>query len=157
MAQRRSRISGELLDELLAGEDPREAFRSGDLLLELQKSLAERALGAEMEVHLSGEGEVSSGNHRNGHNRKRVLTGTGSMEVAVPRARAGTSRRSTRTGTRWRQQPGTAFPQGSVASWARVGCDPEHETNGVQAVGAEPVGSSRSRRGSATRRGDRPL
>ena len=89
MARRQSRISGELLDELLAGEDPREAIRSGTLFAELQKSLAERALEAEMEVHLGSEAESGSGNHRNGHNRKRVLTGTGSVELSVPRDRAG--------------------------------------------------------------------
>ena len=89
MARRKSRISGELLDELLGGEDPREAFQSGELFAELQKSLAERALRAEMEVHLSSAEEVGSGNHRNGHNRKRVLTGTGSLELAVPRDREG--------------------------------------------------------------------
>ena len=89
MARRKSRISGELLDELLGGEDPREAIRSGELFAELQKSLAERALQAEMELHLSGEEELASGNHRNGHNRKRVLTGTGSVELSVPRDREG--------------------------------------------------------------------
>ena len=89
MARRKSRISGELLDELLCGEDRREAFRSGELFAELQKSLAERALRAEKEVHLSSAEEVGSGNHRNGHNRKRVLTGTGSVDLAVPRDREG--------------------------------------------------------------------
>ena len=89
MARRKSRISGELLDELLGGEDPREAIRSGELFAELQKSLAERALQAEMELHLSREEELASGNHRNGHNRKRVLTGTGSVELSVPRDRQG--------------------------------------------------------------------
>ena len=89
MTRRQNRIGGELLDELLGGEDPREALRSGELFAELQKSLAERALEAEMELHLSREEEVGSGNHRNGHNRKRVLTGTGSVELAVPRDREG--------------------------------------------------------------------
>ena len=89
MARRKSRISNELLDELLAGEDPREAFQSGELFADLQKSLAERALHAEMEVHLASEEEAGSGNHRNGHNRKRVLTGTGSVDLAVPRDREG--------------------------------------------------------------------
>ena len=89
MARRKSRISSELLDELLAGEDPREAFQSGELFAELQRSVAERALQAEMEVHLSSAEVVGSGNHRNGHNRKRVLTGTGSVELAVPRDREG--------------------------------------------------------------------
>ena len=87
--QAKQRISDIVLDELLAGEDPREAFRSGDLLGALQKAIAERALAAEMAVHLGSEEEVSAGNQRNGHNRKRVLTGSGSMEVAVPRDRQG--------------------------------------------------------------------
>ena len=87
--QAKQRISDIVLDELLAGEDPREAFRSGDLLGALQKAIAERALAAEMAVHLGSEEEVSAGNQRNGHNRKRVLTGTGSLELAVPRDREG--------------------------------------------------------------------
>ena len=82
-------ISDELLDELLGGEDPREAFRKGELLADLQRAIAERALHAEMAVHLEGEEERGTGNHRNGHNRKRVLTGTGAMEVSVPRDRHG--------------------------------------------------------------------
>ena len=61
MARRKDRISGELLDELLGGEDPREAFRSGELFADLQKSLAERALHAEMEAHLASEEEAGSG------------------------------------------------------------------------------------------------
>ena len=73
----------------MRGGPAREAVRSGELFAELQKSLAERALQAEMEVHLSSAEEVGSGNHRNGHNRKRVLTGTGSVESAVPRDREG--------------------------------------------------------------------
>ncbi len=89
MRRRKGRISGEALDELLGGEDPGEALRSGELLAELQKRLAERALHAEMEAHLGSEEEAGSGNHRNGHNRKRVLTGTGSVELSVPRDRAG--------------------------------------------------------------------
>ena len=55
MTRRQSRIGGELLDELLGGEDPREALRSGELFAALQKSLAERALEVEMELHLSRE------------------------------------------------------------------------------------------------------
>ena len=85
----RQGISDELLDELLGGEDPREAFRKGELLADLQRAIAERALHAEMAVHLEGEEERGTGNHRNGHNRKRVLTGTGAMEVSVPRDRHG--------------------------------------------------------------------
>ena len=81
------RISDELLDELLAGDDPAEVFRSGRLVDDLKKAVAERALDAEMDAHL--EHESVSGNHRNGHNRKQVLTDEGAMELAVPRDRAG--------------------------------------------------------------------
>ena len=81
------RISDELLDELLAGDDPAEVFRSGRLVDDLKKAVAERALDAEMDAHL--EHEPASGNHRNGHNRKRVLTDEGAMELEVPRDRAG--------------------------------------------------------------------
>ena len=81
------RIRDELLDELLAGDDPAEVFRSGTLVDDLKKAVAERALDAEMDVHL--EHESASGNHRNGHNRKQVLTDEGAMELAVPRDRAG--------------------------------------------------------------------
>ena len=58
-------ISGELLDELLGGRD------------------------AEMDAHLESERGAGSGNRRNGHNRKRVLTDGGSMDLEVPRDRDG--------------------------------------------------------------------
>ena len=84
---RKPRISEELLDALLGGQDPREAFREGDLFVDLRKAVAERALNAEMEAHLAEEAARGERNHRNGHSRKRVLTDLGSMEVAVPRDR----------------------------------------------------------------------
>ena len=62
-------------------------FADGGVLDALKKAVAERALDAEMDVHL--ERERSGGNHRNGHNRKRVLTDEGTLELAVPRDRAG--------------------------------------------------------------------
>ena len=86
---RKGPISDELLDQLLAGQDPAEAFRSGELIDDLKKAVAERALDAEMEAHLEREGEQDAGNHRNGHNRKRVLTDTGAMDLEVPRDRHG--------------------------------------------------------------------
>ena len=49
------RISDELLDELLAGDDPAEVFRSGSLIDDLKKAVAERALDAEMDAHLEHE------------------------------------------------------------------------------------------------------
>ena len=102
---RKGAISDELLDRLLAGRDPAEAFRSGELSDDLKKAVAERALDAEMEAHLERDEERAGGNHRNGHNRKRVLTESGAMDLEVPRAtaRAASSRgwwRSTRGGCR---------------------------------------------------------
>ena len=83
------RISDAMLDELLAGQDPAEAFRDGTLIDDLKKAVAERALDAEMDTHLERECEQTSGNHRNGHNRKRVLTDDGALELEVPRDRQG--------------------------------------------------------------------
>ena len=81
------RISETLLDELLAGQDPAEVFRDGSLIDDLKKAVAERALDAEMDAHL--EGEQTPDNRRNGHNRKRVLTDDGALDLEVPRDRAG--------------------------------------------------------------------
>ena len=86
---RKGRISEELLDELLAGQDAAEVFRSGELMDDLKKAVAERALDAEMDAHLEGEAGRDAGNHRNGHNRKRVLTDAGPMDLEVPRDRQG--------------------------------------------------------------------
>ena len=91
MARKRKEpsIADELLDELLSGEDALAAFQSGDLVQDLKKALAERILNAEMDHHLDADEEQNSGNHRNGHSRKQVLTDDGMMEVAVPRDRQG--------------------------------------------------------------------
>ncbi len=59
------KISDEVLDELLAGQDPAEAFRSGTLIDDLKQAVAERALDAEMAAHLEREGEQDASNHRN--------------------------------------------------------------------------------------------
>ena len=87
--RRKSKISDELLDELLAGQDAAEVFRSGALVDDLKKAVAERALDAEMEAHLGREEDRDAGNHRNGHNRKRVPTDVGAMDLEVPRDRSG--------------------------------------------------------------------
>jgi putative transposase len=84
-------IRTELIEELLAGREPQEVFSQDGLLEELKKALAERILNAEMEQHLASERSEVEGteprNHRNGHSRKTVLTGTGKMELQVPRDR----------------------------------------------------------------------
>lgn len=48
----KSTIPAELLDQLLAGQDPKKLFEQDGLLGELKKALAERMLNAEMDVHL---------------------------------------------------------------------------------------------------------
>jgi putative transposase len=86
MARRKEPIIPDsILDQLLAGSDAKTAFESNGLLDQLKKALAERALNAEMDHHLSGEG--TAGNSRNGYGRKTVLTDNGSLELSIPRDR----------------------------------------------------------------------
>jgi len=84
MTRKRPSIADELLDELLQGEDALAAFQSGELVQVLKKALAERILNAEMDHHLDADEEQISGNHRNGHSRKTVLTDNGKLDVAIP-------------------------------------------------------------------------
>jgi putative transposase len=79
------RIPDAILDQLLAGADPKTAFDPNGLLDGLKKALAERALNAEMDHHLTGDG--GAGNSRNGYGRKSVITDTGRIELEVPRDR----------------------------------------------------------------------
>lgn len=82
-------IPNELLDQLLAGVDAKDAFAKDGLLDALKKALAERVLNAEMDHHLEAEAAEGRTNRRNGVNRKTVLTDTGAVEIAVPRDRDG--------------------------------------------------------------------
>ena len=79
-------VPNALLDQLLAGADPKTAFDPNGLLDGLKKALAERVLNAEMDHHLAGEG----GNSRNGYGAKTVLTDTGRIDLAIPRDRQAT-------------------------------------------------------------------
>ena len=88
-SRRKPAVSDELLDQLLDGTDALEAFQSGDLVQDLKKALAERILNAELDHHLDHEEEQASGNHRNGHSRKRVLTDDGRLDLSIPRDRQG--------------------------------------------------------------------
>ncbi len=81
------RIPDAILDQLLAGADPKTAFDPNGLLDGLKKALAERALNAEMDHHLGGE---EAGNSRNGYGRKTVVTDTGKIDLEVPRDRQST-------------------------------------------------------------------
>lgn len=77
----------------MAGFDPLEVFTSDGLLDERRKALAERMLNAELDQHLAAERAGACGkaegprNYRNGSSRKMVLTGTGKLELQVPRDR----------------------------------------------------------------------
>lgn len=83
-------IEKELLDQLLAGRDPKDLFAKDGLLDDLKKALSERVLNAELDEHLADEGEDGTTNRRNGHSKKTVLTGTSRMTLSIPRDRAGT-------------------------------------------------------------------
>src|ERR1044071_5018247 len=78
------RIPDAVLDQLLAGADPRTALEPNGLIDDLKKALAERVLNAEMDYHLAGK---EPGNRRNGYGKKTVLTDTGRIELSVPRDR----------------------------------------------------------------------
>lgn len=92
MARRKQpSIPDQLLDELLAGRDPRDALAGKDGLLDaLKKALAERALNAEIDHHLESGEPDGRNNTRNGYGRKTVLTDTGRIELEVPRDRLAT-------------------------------------------------------------------
>jgi putative transposase len=77
----------DLLDQLLGGMDAASALNSPDWMNALKKALAERALSAEMDYHLGDEAEAE--NSRNGYGRKTVSTGTGKIDIEVPRDRTG--------------------------------------------------------------------
>ena len=85
----------ELLDELLADyETPEDLLGDDGLFKQLKKALLERALGAELTDHLGYEkGDPAgrgSGNSRNGHSGKTVLTEDGELNLEVPRDRNST-------------------------------------------------------------------
>src|SRR5271155_1069761 len=82
-------IKAELLDQLLAGHDPKKVFGAEGLFDELKRALSERILNAEMDVHLDQETEREAGNHRNGSSPKTVLTESGAVTLAIPRDRQG--------------------------------------------------------------------
>jgi putative transposase len=87
-------IKKEILDELLSGvTSAGDLLGEGGLLQELKKALMEGALEGELTHHLgypkgdsSGRG---SGNNRNGHSKKTVLTDDGEVELSIPRDRSG--------------------------------------------------------------------
>ncbi len=82
-------LSNEILDQLLAGRDPKTVPQADGLMGELKKALAERMLNAEMDVHLANEAEAGIPNRRNGSSPKTVLTPDGELTLSIPRDRHG--------------------------------------------------------------------
>ncbi|HPR06439.1 MAG TPA: IS256 family transposase [Denitromonas sp.] len=83
-AQPAIELPKELLEKLIPG--PMEAADLEAVFRSFKKAFIERALGAELSVHLDSEAE----NHRNGRSGKTVLTDDGPVRIEVPRDRAGT-------------------------------------------------------------------
>lgn len=81
-----------LLDELVKG--PMTPAEAQDLMLAFNKAIIERAMSAEMNLHLGyhpGEPKPSGqGNERNGASGKTVLTEQGPIRLELPRDRDGT-------------------------------------------------------------------
>ncbi len=63
-------IEKDLLDQLLAGRDPKDVFNKDGLVDELKKALSERILNAEIDEHLDDDSSEAKGNHRNGYSKK---------------------------------------------------------------------------------------
>ena len=78
-------IEKEVLDQLLAGRDPKDVFGKDGLVDELKKALSERILNTELDEHLDAENVEGKSNHRNGYSRKSVLTATSKVNLAIPR------------------------------------------------------------------------
>ena len=89
-------IPAELVDRLMAKVDAEglELLGPDGVLAEVTKVILERALDEELTDHLGYErGDPAgrgSGNNRNGHSQKTVLTELGAVDLEVPRDRNGT-------------------------------------------------------------------
>ena len=94
MARKKKDRTDELLAELIKGKSPEEILGEGGVLKQLTKRLVENALEGEMTEHLGYEPHApegkNTGNSRNGKSEKTIHTETGSVEIDVPRDRAGT-------------------------------------------------------------------
>ncbi len=85
-----SRISDELIDELLAGQKHGVHLLGNDGLIgALKKRLAERMLETEMDVHLDEAEQQDAGNHRNGRSSKTVTLDDDRVVLDIPRDRHG--------------------------------------------------------------------
>ena len=76
-------IEKELLDQLLAGRDPKDVFTKDGLVDELKKALSERILNTELDEHLDDNSVDGKSNHRNGYS-KFIPPGGPKMTLSVP-------------------------------------------------------------------------
>jgi putative transposase len=89
-------VVSDVVEKLLvqAGEQGKSLVGPGGLLTQLTQRVLQAALEAEMADHLGYElGDPvgnGSGNSRNGHGRKTVITDVGPVPISVPRDRNGT-------------------------------------------------------------------
>ena len=79
-------IPQDVLEKLIPG--PMDAAGVEAVFQRLKKAVIERALGAELGMHLA-DPEGGRGNHRNGRSGKTVVTDEGALRIEVPRDRAG--------------------------------------------------------------------
>jgi putative transposase len=85
-------IDKDVLDKLLASyQKPEDIIGENGLLKQLTKALVERAMEAELTMHLGYEKHdpvgYGSGNSRNGKSKKRLKGDFGEVEIEVPRDR----------------------------------------------------------------------
>jgi putative transposase len=82
-------IDKELVDRLLVGyEKPEDIIGESGLLKQLTQALVERALSAELTMHLGYEKHAPEGqNSGNGVSGKRLKGDFGTVEIEVPRDR----------------------------------------------------------------------
>jgi len=88
-------ITDEVLNELLKEyQKPEDLLGQNGLLKQLQKRLLEKAMGAELTVHLGYEKHdvagKNTGNSRNGTSPKTIKGEFGNLDLAAPRERNGT-------------------------------------------------------------------
>jgi putative transposase len=85
-------VKPETIDQLLSGINAAD-LASPEVFRQLKKAIIERALGAELSVHLGypkGDAKpVGQTNQRNGTSAKRILTDEGVIDLDVPRDRNG--------------------------------------------------------------------
>lgn len=85
-------IRTELLDELLKDyKNPEDLLGKDGIIKQLTKRLVERAMEAELTNELGYEKHSPAGHHtgnsRNGHSSKRILTDDDQIEISIPRDR----------------------------------------------------------------------